>query len=84
MDPNNRDHFVAPDKEQYWGQVDLYVGGAEHAVGHLMYSRFWNNFLFDLGLVSQSEPFKKMVNQGMIQGRSSLVYRVDGTNTFVS
>jgi leucyl-tRNA synthetase len=84
MDPNNRDHFVAPDKEQYWGQVDLYVGGAEHAVGHLMYSRFWNHFLFDLGLVSQSEPFKKMVNQGMIQGRSSLVYRVDGTNTFVS
>ncbi len=84
MDPGNKQAFVDPKKEQYWGQVDLYIGGAEHAVGHLLYSRFWNQFLFDLGLVSQAEPFRKMVNQGMIQGRSSLVYRVEGTNLFVS
>jgi len=84
MDPTNTEVLVDPAREQYWGQVDLYVGGAEHAVGHLLYSRFWNQFLFDLGLVSQPEPFRKMVNQGMIQGRSSLVYRVEGSNTFVS
>lgn len=84
MDPNNSDRFVDPEKEAYWGQVDLYIGGPEHAVGHLMYSRLWNNFLFDLGLVSQAEPFGKLVNQGMIQGRSSLVYRINGTNKFVS
>ncbi|MBI1191937.1 MAG: leucine--tRNA ligase [Bacteroidetes bacterium] len=84
MDPGNRQAFVDPKKEQYWGQVDLYMGGAEHAVGHLLYSRFWNQFLFDLNLVSQAEPFRKMVNQGMIQGRSSLVYRIEGSNTFAS
>ena len=70
MDPNNKDRFVGKDAEQYWQNVDLYIGGTEHAVGHLMYSRFWQKFLFDLGLVSQNEPFKKLVNQGMIQGRS--------------
>ncbi len=84
MDPENNSAPFSTAKEQYWGQVDLYVGGAEHAVGHLMYSRCWSHFLFDLGLVSQPEPFKRMVNQGMIQGRSSLVYRIEGSNTFVS
>ena len=84
MDPHNEEAFVDPERRAYWGQVDLYVGGAEHAVGHLMYSRFWNHFLFDLGLAEQREPYKKLVNQGMIQGRSSLVYRIDGTNQFVS
>ncbi len=84
MDPHNSNAFVSGEREQFWSQVDLYVGGAEHAVGHLMYARFWNHVLFDLGLVSQPEPFRKMVNQGMIQGRSSLVYRLEGSNTFVS
>lgn len=84
MDPGNTEAFVAPDREQYWGQVDLYVGGTEHAVGHLMYSRFTNQVLYDMGYVSHAEPFRKLVNQGMIQGRSSLVYRINGTNTFVS
>lgn len=84
MDPQNRNEFVSQEAEQYWQDVDLYIGGSEHAVGHLMYSRFWNQFLYDLGLVSVKEPFKKLVNQGMIQGRSSIVYRVNGTNKFVS
>ena len=84
MDPNNADAFVAPSKEQYWQQVDLYVGGAEHAVGHLMYSRFWHKFLQDRGFVSTPEPFKKLINQGMIQGRSSLAYRIKDSNQFVS
>ncbi len=84
MDPGNAEAFVAPARERYWGQVDLYVGGTEHAVGHLMYSRFTNHVLYDMGYVSQPEPFRKLVNQGMIQGRSSLVYRINGTNTFVS
>ena len=84
MDPNNNMEFCAKDKSDYWGQVDLYVGGAEHAVGHLLYSRFWTKFLFDRGFISFDEPFKKMINQGMILGRSSFVYRVKGSNTFVS
>ena len=69
---------------EYWRNVDLYIGGIEHAVGHLMYSRFWNKFLFDLGYVVEDEPFRKLVNQGMIQGRSNFVYRIKDTNTFVS
>ena len=84
MDPNNDRVFCAKDKSDYWGQVDLYIGGAEHAVGHLLYSRFWTKFLFDRGFISFDEPFKKMINQGMILGRSSFVYRINDTNTFVS
>ncbi len=84
MDPRNTEHLVHHVKENYWGAVDLYIGGAEHATGHLLYSRFWTKFLFDIGLVSIEEPFKKMINQGMIQGRSNFVYRVKGKNTFVS
>jgi len=84
MDPNNEEKFCAREKSDYWGQVDLYIGGAEHAVGHLLYSRFWTKFLFDRGFISFEEPFKKMINQGMILGRSSFVYRVKGSNTFVS
>jgi leucyl-tRNA synthetase len=84
MDPHQQQAPFSAEREQYWGQVDLYLGGAEHAVGHLMYSRFWNHVLFDLGLVSHREPFRRMVNQGMIQGRSSLVYRIEGRNAFVS
>ena len=84
MDPRNPDALVGRDADEYWRDVDLYVGGAEHATGHLMYSRFWNKFLFDMGLVVEDEPFKKLVNQGMIQGRSNFVYRINGTNTFVS
>ena len=84
MDPNNEEEFCAKEKSNYWGQVDLYVGGAEHAVGHLLYSRFWTKFLFDRGFISFDEPFKKMINQGMILGRSSFVYRVKDSNTFVS
>src|SRR5690606_18623800 len=68
----------------YWQDVDLYIGGSEHATGHLLYSRFWNKFLFDLGLVPKDEPFKKLINQGMIQGRSNFVYRINGTNQYVS
>jgi leucyl-tRNA synthetase len=84
MDPNNNDHFCSKEKSDYWGQVDLYIGGAEHAVGHLLYSRFWTKFLYDRDFISFDEPFKKMINQGMILGRSSFVYRVKDTNTFVS
>jgi len=84
MDPNNDTQYFAPEAVNYWRSVDLYIGGAEHATGHLIYSRFWNKFLFDLGMVVEEEPFKKLINQGMIQGRSSFVYRVKGSNTFVS
>jgi len=84
MDPQNNTEYFSKDANAYWENVDLYIGGAEHATGHLMYSRFWNKFLFDLGLVCKDEPFKKMINQGMIQGRSSYVYRIKGTNKFVS
>ena len=84
MDPNNDGEFCAKEKSDYWGPVDLYIGGAEHAVGHLLYSRFWTKFLFDRGFISFDEPFKKMINQGMILGRSSFVYRVKDSNTFVS
>ena len=84
MDPNNDQALVSKEANEYWRNVDLYIGGIEHATGHLMYSRFWNMFLYDLGYVCESEPFKKLVNQGMIQGRSNFVYRVVGTNKFVS
>jgi len=84
MDPKNNEEFCAKEKSDYWGQVDLYIGGAEHAVGHLLYSRFWTKFLYDRGFISFDEPFKKMINQGMILGRSSFVYRIKNTNTFVS
>lgn len=87
MDPHNDKALVSKEANEYWENVDLYVGGIEHATGHLMYSRFWNKFLFDLGYVCKDEPFKKLVNQGMIQGRSNFVYRVldEGfVNTFVS
>jgi len=84
MDPNNDKALVSPEANQYWRNVDLYIGGTEHATGHLVYSRFWNKFLFDLGIVCEPEPFKKLVNQGMIQGRSNFVYRIKGSNTFVS
>lgn len=84
MDPHNAEALVSPEANAYWRQVDLYVGGTEHATGHLIYSRFWNKFLYDLGLVCEDEPFRKLVNQGMIQGRSNFVYRIKGTNTFVS
>ena len=84
MDPNNDVEFCAKEKSDYWGQVDLYIGGAEHAVGHLLYSRFWTKFLFDRGFIGFDEPFKKMINQGMIMGRSNFVYRIKDTNTFVS
>ncbi|MFI3302366.1 MAG: leucine--tRNA ligase [Rikenellaceae bacterium] len=84
MDPHNDKGLVSKEANEYWRNVDLYVGGIEHATGHLMYSRFWNMFLYDLGYICESEPFKKLVNQGMIQGRSNFVYRVVGTNKFVS
>ena len=84
MDPHNDEALVGREENEYWQDVDLYVGGAEHATGHLIYSRFWNKFLFDLGLVVSPEPFKKLVNQGMIQGRTNFVYRVKGTNQYVS
>lgn len=84
MDPHNNKALVSHDANNYWRNVDLYMGGAEHATGHLIYSRFWNMFLYDLGVVCESEPFKKLINQGMIQGRSNFVYRIVGTNTFVS
>ena len=84
MDPRNSEALVSKEANDYWRNVDLYIGGIEHATGHLMYSRFWNMFLYDLGYVCESEPFKKLVNQGMIQGRSNFVYRVVGTNKFVS
>ncbi|MBX9852233.1 MAG: leucine--tRNA ligase, partial [Cytophagaceae bacterium] len=84
MDPKNDQRLVSKEAEAYWNQVDLYIGGSEHATGHLLYSRFWNKFLFDIGYVSSEEPFKKLINQGMIQGRSNFVYRINGTNKYVS
>ena len=84
MDANNTTAFVGEEAKAYWKDVDLYIGGTEHATGHLLYSRFWNKFLYDRGYVQESEPFKKLINQGMIQGRSNFVYRVKGTNQFVS
>jgi len=84
MDPHNDRELVSRKADEYWRNVDLYVGGAEHATGHLIYSRFWNKFLYDLGIVVEEEPFKKLVNQGMIQGRSNFVYRIKNSNTFVS
>lgn len=84
MDPRNDKALVSPEADAYWRNVDLYIGGTEHATGHLIYSRFWNKFLYDLGVVVEEEPFKKLINQGMIQGRSNFVYRIKDTNTFVS
>ena len=84
MDPHNSDALVSREADEYWRDVDLYIGGTEHATGHLIYSRFWNKFLFDLGYICEKEPFKKLINQGMIQGRSNFVYRIINTNTFVS
>jgi leucyl-tRNA synthetase len=84
MDPHNNEALVSKEANNYWQQVDLYVGGTEHATGHLIYSRFWNKFLFDLGVICKDEPYRKLVNQGMIQGRSNFVYRIKDTNTFVS
>ena len=84
MEASNDDEFVSKNAQEYWQAVDLYIGGSEHATGHLLYSRFWCKFLYDMGLVQEEEPFKKLINQGMIQGRSSFVYRIHGTNTFVS
>ena len=84
MDPHNDQALVSKEADEYWRDVDLYIGGTEHATGHLIYSRFWNKFLFDLGYVCEKEPFKKLINQGMIQGRSNFVYRIINTNTFVS
>ena len=84
MDPHNDKALISPEADAYWQNVDLYVGGSEHATGHLIYSRFWNKFLFDLGVSCKEEPFQKLVNQGMIQGRSNFVYRIKDTNTFVS
>ena len=84
MDPHNDNALVSRQADEYWRNVDLYVGGTEHATGHLIYSRFWNKFLYDLGYVCEKEPFRKLVNQGMIQGLSNFVYRIKGTNRFVS
>lgn len=84
MDPRNDRALVSEEANEYWRNVDLYIGGTEHATGHLIYSRFWNKFLFDLGVSCEQEPFRKLVNQGMIQGRSNFVYRIKETNTFVS
>ena len=84
MDPHNDKELVSHEANDYWRQVDLYVGGTEHATGHLIYSRFWNKFLYDYGFVCEAEPFRKLVNQGMIQGRSNFVYRIKDTNKFVS
>ncbi len=84
MDPHNDNALVDKKIDEYWQSVDLYIGGTEHATGHLIYSRFWNKFLYDLGYVCKDEPFEKLINQGMIQGRSNFVYRIVGTNTFVS
>ncbi len=84
MDPHNDKALVSREADEYWKSVDLYVGGSEHATGHLIYSRFWNKFLFDIGVSCEQEPFRKLVNQGMIQGRSNFVYRIKDTNTFVS
>ncbi len=84
MDPRNDSALVGEEADEYWQNVDLYIGGSEHATGHLIYSRFWNKFLFDLGVSRKEEPFQKLVNQGMIQGRSNFVYRIKDSNTFVS
>ena len=84
MDPHNTEGLLSEKAAEYWQNVDLYVGGSEHATGHLIYSRFWNKFLFDLGVSKKEEPFQKLINQGMIQGWSSFVHRVKGTNKFVS
>jgi len=84
MDPDNKNALVSKKAVEYWQNVDLYVGGAEHATGHLVYARFWNKFLYDIGLAVKDEPFQKLINQGMIQGRSNFVYRIKGSNTFVS
>ncbi len=84
MDPHNEETLVGEDANNYWQDVDLYLGGAEHATGHLIYSRFWNKFLYDINKVCKDEPYRKLINQGMIQGRSNFVYRVQGTNKYVS
>jgi leucyl-tRNA synthetase len=84
MDADNDNEFVGEEALAYWNDIDFYCGGAEHAVGHLLYARFWHKFLYDMGKVPTHEPFKKLFNQGMIQGRSNFVYRINGTNTFVS
>lgn len=84
MDPHNDRALVSRQADEYWRNVDLYIGGTEHATGHLIYSRFWNKFLYDLGVSCEEEPYKKLINQGMIQGRSNFVYRIVGTNQFVS
>lgn len=84
MDPHNDEALVSKEANNYWRNVDLYVGGSEHATGHLIYSRFWDKFLYDYGYICEDEPFRKLINQGMIQGRSNFVYRVKDTNTFVS
>lgn len=84
MDPHNKTRFASEDALNYWKEIDLYIGGSEHATGHLLYFRFWTKFLYDLGLIPVDEPAKKLINQGMIQGISSLVYRINGTNQFVS
>ena len=84
MDPRNGEALVGREADEYWRNVDLYIGGTEHATGHLIYSRFWNKFLYDLGYVCEDEPFRKLINQGMIQGRSNFVYLVPGTNKFIS
>nr|WKN36310.1 leucine--tRNA ligase [Tunicatimonas sp. TK19036] len=84
MDSQNDEQFVSKQAQSYWGNVDLYIGGTEHATGHLLYSRFWTKFLYDRGYITVDEPYKKLINQGMIQGQSSIAYRVQGKNTFVS
>ncbi len=84
MDPHNNQALVSKEANEYWQDVDLYIGGTEHAVGHLIYSRFWNKFLYDIDYTVKDEPFKKLINQGMIQGRSNFVYRIKNTNTYVS
>lgn len=84
MDPHNDNALVSPSANEYWRNVDLYIGGTEHATGHLIYSRFWTMFLFDLGYICEDEPYRKLINQGMIQGRSSFVYRIKGTDQYVT
>jgi leucyl-tRNA synthetase len=84
MDPANPEGLASKQAVEYWRNVDLYVGGSEHATGHLIYSRYWNKFLYDIGITLDDEPFRKLINQGMIQGRSNFVYRINGSNTFVS
>ncbi|MFI3239515.1 MAG: leucine--tRNA ligase [Bacteroidales bacterium] len=84
MDPTNDTALVSQEANEYWRNVDLYIGGTEHATGHLIYSRFWNKFLYDFGVICEDEPFRKLINQGMIQGRSNFVYRIKDSNRFVS